>query len=90
MTDERIAIEALSRCRFMVGSWSKRFARDLAAMPENQVLTPKQRLALWRTVKKFRRQLHERIVKAADEWLNLPEQQLDGFTLYDCSGACGN
>lgn len=21
---------------------------------------------------------------------NLPPQQLDGFTLYDCSGACGN
>jgi hypothetical protein len=21
---------------------------------------------------------------------NLPPQQLDSFTLYDCSGACGN
>lgn len=57
MTDERAALEALARCRHLPGSWAKRFAHDLAAMPENTILTPAQRQALADNVWRFRKQI---------------------------------
>lgn len=74
MTDERTAIEALSRCRFLPGSFAKRFARDMAAMPENTRLTPKQRATVWKMVRTYRRQIPKWIVAAAEAWLNRPEE----------------
>ncbi len=75
MTDERAAIEALAKCRFSPGSFAKRFARDLAAMPEDTLFSPKQRQCLWQHAVKYRRQLHKVHVEKAKAWLAVPDDR---------------
>lgn len=61
MTDieKSIAIN-LNKCRYMPGSFEKRFARDMAFVAENNPtidLTEKQREQLYRQLKRYRKQL---------------------------------
>lgn len=67
MTNERIAIENLARCTFLPGSWNKRFAKGLVALPENHALTVKQRECLWKLVYRYRRQIKATMVLDAVE-----------------------
>jgi hypothetical protein len=52
------AIGLLNGCTFQVGSFDKRFVRDLAALPDKETreLTEKQIHYLWKLVYKYRRQ----------------------------------
>jgi hypothetical protein len=50
-------IQALARCSFQPGSWTKRFVRDLASKPVEFVLSEKQQAALHRTAWHYRKQL---------------------------------
>ena len=65
MTDERLAIELLSGCTFLPGSWPKKFVRSLFAGPENQKITVKQRRWIWKLVHRYRRQIKNKRVEAA-------------------------
>lgn len=61
MTDEqRQAVKALSKCRFLPASWDKRFVRDmcrLAEKPDAPMLTEKQTRKLDDVTFKYRAQL---------------------------------
>lgn len=75
MTDERVAIEALARCRFPPATFAKRFARSLNERKENSVLTPRQRHTLHQVCHHFRRQL-PRVVQVWNEvYLSLPVER---------------
>lgn len=77
MTYERIAIENLDRCTFTPGSPPKRFARQMAATPENHRLTPRQREYLWQLTINYRRQIRAvGIVDYARWWLGRPKEQI--------------
>lgn len=55
MTDEqRRMLAELRTCTFGVGSWDKRFVRDLAGSPADYELTPRQEWALRRTYYRYR------------------------------------
>lgn len=51
------ALQALSRCRFLPGSWDKRFVRNLSGLPTEADLTEKQIAQIERLVVRFRNQL---------------------------------
>lgn len=76
LTDnERQAIKALQRVTFSVGSWDKRFARDvLFPALDTGVLGEKSVPQLWRLFIRYRRQLnltHEercRLMELAEKW----------------------
>lgn len=92
MTHERIAINSLARCKFMPGTFDKRFARDLAATPENYTLTPKQRETLWRLVVRYRRQFTgtdyiASLVEHARWWLGRPAEQIAFEQMLDANPA---
>lgn len=76
MTDERCLIENLSRCRFVPGSFNKRFVRDLASGPEDAVLTVKQRQTLWKIGWRWRRQLPRTCVEAMEKRRRQSDEQL--------------
>lgn len=50
-------IRALERVRFYPGSWDKSFARDMAALGEYDMLTPKQGACLEGMAWKYRKQI---------------------------------
>jgi hypothetical protein len=69
MTDDEVTMaEQLARCSFSPGTWDKRFARALgaqaAAMPP--WITSKQTPLLRDLVRRYRRQLPERVVALAE------------------------
>lgn len=66
MTDERAAIEALARATQPPATPGKKFAREMAATPENHVLTVRQRAYLWALCYRFRRQMPPRVLEALD------------------------
>ena len=51
--DEKLAVSALKKCRFPIGSWDKRFAKQLG----DDGLTEKERPQLWRLFIRYRRQI---------------------------------
>lgn len=51
------AIKALNRCRFMPGSWDKRFVRDMAYLSDYAMLTAKQEEWIDRLLYRYRKQL---------------------------------
>lgn len=55
-TDYR-TIQALSKCSFYPGSWTKRFVRDLASYPRDKELSEKQQAALGKVAWHYRKQL---------------------------------
>lgn len=57
---ETLIVEALSLCRFMAGSWDKRFVRNLSNHNFHEPLTPRQSAALWRVAYRFREQVSAR------------------------------
>jgi len=61
--EEHAAAVFLAGCRHPVGSWNKRFSRDLAAMPIEQELTNKQRVNLWRLVVRYRKQIPDSFIQ---------------------------
>lgn len=75
MTDERNAIQQLARCRFAPATWDKKFAVSMNSTPEAYVLTPRQRGNLWRLVVRYRRQLGDKIVQCAHDWLAVSADQ---------------
>jgi hypothetical protein len=58
---DKTALTLLSGCRFLPGSFDKRFARDIdgqvSAAGPHASLTPKQYWCLWRMVHRYRRQI---------------------------------
>jgi len=54
------AIKALDRCRFLPGSWDKRFAQGLASKRIDDELTEKQVFWLKKLVYKYRKQIERR------------------------------
>lgn len=57
--DEAIAVEALRLCRLMPCSFEKRFVKRLVG---THGLTERERPQLWRIFRKYRRQIHGRVV----------------------------
>lgn len=62
---ERIAITALKRCTFPVGSWDKRFVRSLNI---EAGLTDNERPQLWRLFLRYRRQLRDGYSHSLEMW----------------------
>lgn len=56
---ERIIINALGRCRFMAGSFDKKFGRDLN--PEN--ISPLQKYYIYKIGYKYRKQIKDRSIE---------------------------
>jgi hypothetical protein len=54
---ERTCADALARCTFLPGEYNKRFARNIAALPDDKELSDKQRANLFRLVHRYRRQI---------------------------------
>jgi hypothetical protein len=50
-------IQALARCSFQSGSWTKRFVHDLATFPPERELSERQRSALTKVAWHYRKQL---------------------------------
>jgi len=64
---EKIAARTLARCRFAVGSYDKRFARDMASIANNKPeteLSEKQLAYLWKCVYRYRRQIGSKAMVA--------------------------
>ena len=64
MTDRgREAARALSACRFLPGSFDKRFAQSMAALAGkgDGALTEKQHRLLWKMVYRYRRQIPDTV-----------------------------
>jgi hypothetical protein len=59
-------LSALVRCTFPVGSWDKRFVRDLVGRPISG-MTEKQRASIVRLVHKYRRQIPTEIIILAQD-----------------------
>lgn len=57
--DEAIAVEALRLCRLMPCSFEKRFVKRIVSAPG---LTDRERPQVWRIFRKYRRQIHGRVV----------------------------
>lgn len=58
MDSEQITmIEALNRCTFAVGSYQKRFVRDMSTMPHDKKLSDKQSLFLDKLYWLYRKQI---------------------------------
>lgn len=55
--DEQKMVSDLSRCKFAVGSWDKKFASNLNVMPAEKELTPAQKENLIRVHHKYRKQI---------------------------------
>ena len=55
--DEYSTIQELSTCKFLPGSWQKRFVRKLAAQPRDYALSTKQREIVWRIAASWGKQL---------------------------------
>jgi hypothetical protein len=53
----RATIHRLARCRLMVGSWDKRFIREITAFPGERTLSVKQAAMIEKLAYKYRRQL---------------------------------
>ncbi len=62
---EREATTALGRCRYLPGSFAKRWARTVAAWPDDRELTLKQKNRLWEQCWTFRRQLPPEVARMA-------------------------
>lgn len=57
---EKRAALAIAKCRFLPGSWDKRFARDVGTLAENEgQLTERMAWHIWRVVYRYRRQVHD-------------------------------
>ena len=50
-------IQRLKRCRFLPGSWQKRFVRSLATKPATATLSEAQSDLLWRVARSWSKQL---------------------------------
>lgn len=63
---DRAALRALGGCCIMPGTASKRFARDMSPLADDQEaqLTEKQRAFLWKLVFTFRRQIADKSLVA--------------------------
>jgi hypothetical protein len=67
VTDEQQAqLYALNGCTFGVGSFDKRFVRDLAAAPKDTELTERQDWYLRRTYYRYRKQIGHKAPRPAD------------------------
>ena len=73
MTPEEIQLaEALVRCSHYPGTWSKRFARDIAAQAHThpaKELTPNQRVWLYTLVAGRKKNIPAELVKLAQQRL---------------------
>jgi hypothetical protein len=57
---------ATGRVTYCVGSWDKRFARDISALPSGSLITEKQRDQIWRMVWRYKRQIaNQKLVEIA-------------------------
>lgn len=63
--DEATIARALNGCRFLPGSYTKRFVRTVAAMSPASELTQRQIEHLWRVAWSYRRQLPKNLVDLA-------------------------
>lgn len=70
MTDEQIAkINDLHQfCRFLPGSFDKRFVRDMSAKPHGYELSEKQAAFLDKTHHRYREQIHDYQERGYDTW----------------------
>lgn len=55
--DELELIDSLRCCRFLPGSWEKRFVHDLAGFKQESVLSQRQRESLLSLGHRYRKQL---------------------------------
>ena len=57
--DQRLAAKLLVKCRFLPGSWNKRFAKDIAYMAQSDepYLTDRQSKTLWKLFYMHRKQI---------------------------------
>lgn len=62
------ALQELATCRFVPGSYDKRFVRDLAMKSRDAELTPKQINFLKKTYYKYRKQIMSRNPDAEFDW----------------------
>jgi hypothetical protein len=58
------AIQALQRCRYLPGSWQKRFVRWLATIRRDTELSPTTVERLWRLAASWRKQLPLPVVQS--------------------------
>lgn len=62
MTDEEYqAVQALNHCTFSIGSYQKRFVRDLGTLKRDHDLTDKQRSYLQTLTWKYRKQIRAKV-----------------------------
>lgn len=54
------ALQALKLCTFYPGSWTKRFVRDLSALPQDAELTERQAEWVEKVAYRYRRQIGRR------------------------------
>ncbi len=62
---ERAATTALGKCSYLPGSGDKRYAKQIAAKPDEFAFTLKQQDRLWETCWKYRRQLPLEVARMA-------------------------
>ncbi len=62
---ERIATTALGRCRYLPGSFAKRWGRIVSNWPDERELTLNQKKRLWDQCWTFRRQLPPEVARMA-------------------------
>jgi hypothetical protein len=62
------ALQELSNCRFLPGSWDRKFVRDLSSKPREATLSPKQVRYLKKLYYRYRRQIVARNPDAMFDW----------------------
>ena len=71
--DERVVVPLLAKVGYSVGSWDKRFAREIQYVLKEGLITEGQSVQVWRIFKRYRRQIvcaeKERLLGWADEVL---------------------